>query len=269
MKMLTSCFLCALYFSLVLRDSHAQEKPSVALHQHGREILIEVQGRRLLEDTLQRLSQEYGWLIDFEEHVYTDDQMVDVTAASWRRDHPKERGAFDPRFETAEFILSNEVLAEGATERALQALLVQYNAKFPKQRYLSQQLGKNRYVVYGVRDGDSPEALNPAILVPPALNPLSGSQELNRVVSTCSSQNKFPIVIATVPANGLATHTIAPAAEKLTCRQAIDRVVVTVNPNLVYRLAYGSGDRQLYLNIVSADKYQTTPDGQRVLRPRN
>lgn len=269
MKVFTCCLLCSLCFSFVAKDSHAQDKPSVVLRQQGREIFIEVQGRRLLEDTLQRLSQEYGWLIDFEEHIYTDDQVVDVTAASWRRDHPHERGAFDPRFETAEFRLSNEVLVEGATERALQALLVQYNAKFPKQRYLFQRIGKDRYVVYGVRDGDSPEALNPTILVPPALNPLAGSLELNRVVSICSSQNRFPIVIATVPVNGLATHLIAPAAGKLTCRQAIDRLVITVNPNLTYRLAYGSGDRQLYLNIVSPDRYQTTSNGQRVLRPRN
>ncbi len=263
------CLLCAFFVGAAVANSPAQDMPSVVLHNRGGDILIEVQSRRPLEDTLQRLCQEYGWLVDFEEIVYTDDELIDVSAPAWRKTHPRQRGAMDPPLQRAKFTLPATLFGEDATGKAIEALLIQYNEQFSQQRYEFQKLGKLRFVVYGVRSAGVADALNAVAIVPPTQNRLSASSDLDRVVQICSANNRLPIVLGNIPINGLTTHLIAPSARKITCREAIDRIANAVSPNLTYRLAYEATNRQLFLSITSQGIYETSQDGRRTLRPRN
>jgi hypothetical protein len=70
--------------------------PGTSIETRGRDTYVSVINSRPLYQAVIAVSQKYGWVIDYEDPVYSAQESRDVTVPEWRRTHPNQRGALVP-----------------------------------------------------------------------------------------------------------------------------------------------------------------------------
>src|SRR5260370_24713242 len=86
----------SLLFILVLLPQpylSAEAKPRATITRSGNEVLVSADAARPLLEALTVIAEEYGWIVDYEDPIYSSAESRDVTDPAWRREHPKGRGA--------------------------------------------------------------------------------------------------------------------------------------------------------------------------------
>src|SRR5215475_1915416 len=74
------------------QDSVAKVSARVELRRSADSVTIIANGPRPLEQAVNRLSDEYGWTIDYEDPPYGPSDVVDATAPQWRAQNPTAKG---------------------------------------------------------------------------------------------------------------------------------------------------------------------------------
>jgi len=212
-----------------------------------------------VRDILVRLGQEYGWSINYEDPIYPASDTVDVSVSSWRRDHPGERGFYVPKWEDA-FSVHLPAAGEhvGSPFGILQGIVNEYNRSHESVKFRIQALSHSRFRVTGRPSGG--RGIFDATSVAVNRQPTQGTQELARIINSCSAETGLTIVLGIAPMNALNHAIIAGGIGKLDCGSAINRVIAQVSPELVYQVIEDIADRQLLLSITATHKLPGADD---------
>jgi hypothetical protein len=103
--------------------------------------------------------------------------------------------------------------------------------------------------------------------IPLGTKRLPAAAELTRVVDACSFRSPLKIEIAVAPLNALNRSFVEPSKGALTCREGIERTLLSVSRILVYQLMDDITDQILFLSIVPAHQLTIDSKGHQVLVP--
>jgi hypothetical protein len=156
-RMFVVCFLLGVPLLLL---AQAPAKPSfmnagVIQHQ-GPTGTSTANDPRPLMQTVEAISQEYGWTVDFEDPPYKSHfDLADDTDPVWRANHPNAKGV--TRVSGALFQSSfpePSTISDNAEEQVLQKLVSDYNASGNPGKFVVRKEADGRYAVIGISRRD-------------------------------------------------------------------------------------------------------------------
>ena len=218
-------------------------------------ITVTAASPRPMAQAARALAQRYGWIVDYEDPVYSKQESREVTDPAWRRTHPRERGAFDPS--GGEFIaqIKSGPTATPNEYEVLNALVRQYNmTENPGFFKLSSGLN-GRFTLEG---RSRTESSRPKIFLEENFTPGTqqqlASSALEALVNQCSAASKPPVSLGAVAINVLSQSSVLGVEGKMLCRTGLERILASTNYALEYELNYDISSEMYYLNVVIASK---------------
>ena len=200
-----------------------------------------------LKEITALIGQDAGVLVSYEDPWYDRDQTEDISAASWRKDHPNEIGFYVPKWSTLAISYEKPLRQPEAVESVLRSAIGKYNATHPAIRFELVRLGQRSYAVSG--HDNSGKAIGDHIVNPHFEKPWPASKALAIIVNSCSTAAGVRIEMGTVPLNLLATTTVNFDDRPRTCREWIQEVILATRATLVYQINVDISDKLYGLNI--------------------
>jgi hypothetical protein len=123
-------------------------------------VIVDANSPRPMDQALEAIAEQYGWVIDYEDPPYGSSDLVDDTDPAWRKAHPAEKGVtrVAGSMFRAEFSVDGDMVAGSPDEeRVLDKVVADYEASGnPGDFVLKKEGVAGRYAVVGVaaRDGN-------------------------------------------------------------------------------------------------------------------
>jgi hypothetical protein len=155
MKHLISfCTLLALPTLLSAQTSSAPSfMPSAIVEHSTAGGTVTANAPRPLRQVIEAVSQEYGWIVDYEDPVYRSKfDLVDSTDPTWRANNPNAKGAVrvaGGSFQS-NFPEPSSTSGVDAENQVLQKLVADYNASGNPGKFVVRQESGGRFAVVGV-----------------------------------------------------------------------------------------------------------------------
>jgi hypothetical protein len=147
-------------FSLVVLCCHgahlsAQISPEQTriTHQGSRTTIVAV-GARPLFQAVNALRDEYSWVVDYEDPIYSGSELVDDTSPNWRRLHPSSKGV--TRLVCSSFVTSFDgddaaaMQTSAGEEKVLRSVVRDYNAGARTERFELRRSASGRFTIVGL-----------------------------------------------------------------------------------------------------------------------
>lgn len=258
---------CVLALTLLLSSGALpQQYLSRAQITHsGEDVIVTAISPRPLEQAIDAISEEYGWIVDYEDPIYGRGESLDVTAPEWKKAHPLEKGQLLLP-SGGKFVANLGKIATGQANQkdAIKLIVDQYNRSGNPGRFRVIQTTGGRLVVSGVSQTESDKSSGG---VGDGVIQLSSDSEvasldLQNVVGQCASVNHVAIIFGIVPANALSQSLVEGYKGSATCRTAIERILSSIPYALTYRLLYDIGNQSYYLSIMPAHQVVLGSDGK-------
>lgn len=291
-RMILFCFVSMLLPSFPLEQAPA--KPSfmdAAVVQHnGAVASVTANFPRPLMQAVEAISQEYGWLADYEDPPYVSHfDLVDDTDPKWRASHPNGKavtrvsgGLFQTSLPEPSSIASGD-----AAEQVLQALVTGYNSSGNPGKFAVRKQAGGRYTVVGTARKDEngqDESVN-AILDTPITIPVQqrdAEETLQLILDTLTAKSGIKVCLGTVglSSNPLQDATVTIGGTDVPARtlllQALDQISRT-SPHFrrvfVWNFLFDADTPGYWLRLRTATKRVTDSNGQQVVEfidyPRN
>ena len=267
--------------------AQAPTKPSfmnAAVVQHnGAAGMLTANDPRPLSQAIEAISQEYGWIVDFEDPLYHSHfDLVDSTDPKWRASHPNEKGAtrvsgglFQSSFPEPSSITSGDV--EG---QVLQKLVADYNSSGNPGKFIVRKEAEGRYAVIGVSRKDESGKDEPvnALLDTPITIPVQqrdATATLQLIVDTLAATSGVKVKLGTIglSSNPLQEATLTIGGANVPARtlllQALDDVSRT-SPHFggifVWNFLFDADTDAYWLRLRSATKTEADPNGRQVVQ---
>ena len=81
----------------LLLGTHSLYSQTVSITSHDGKVSMKVTEARPLEELVNALSERYGWILDYEDPVYSDSEVKDDTDPAWRASHPTAARTNSPK----------------------------------------------------------------------------------------------------------------------------------------------------------------------------
>jgi len=239
---------------------------------------------------IEAISQEYGWIVDYEDPLYRSHfDLVDVTDPKWRAAHPNEKGALGVAgglFQSS-FPEPSSIASGDAEEQVLQKLVADYNSSGNPGKFVVRKEEDARYAVIGVsrrdengRDEAVNALLDTAISIP--VQQRDARATLNLIADTLTAFSGVKVYLGVT---GLSSDPLQDAEVTIggsnmpagtLLLQALDGVSST-SPHFwgifVWEFLFNADMNAYYLNLRSATKTETDADGRQRVQfiryPRN
>ena len=273
--------------------AQAPAKPSfmnAAVIQHnGAAGTLTANDPRPLSQAVEAISQEYGWVVDFDDPLYTSRfDLVDATDPTWKASHPNAKatrvagGLFQSNFPEPSSISSGDV-----EEQVLQKLIADYNASGNPGKFVVRKETEGRYAVIGVsrrdevgKDEKVNALLDTAISIPVQRRDARATLQL--VVDTLAASSGVKVYLGTV---GLSSDPLQDAEltiggsnvpARTLLLQALDGISST-SPHFrgifVWNFLFDADTNGYWLRLRSATETKTDANGRQTVQfiryPRN
>lgn len=245
---------------------------------------------RPLMQAIEAISQDYGWIVDFEDPLYQSHfDLVDATDPKWRASHPNGKGAtrVSGGLFQSSFPEPSSVTSDNAEEQVLQKLVADYNASGNPGKFVVRKETDGRYAVIGVSRKDETgkdETVN-ALLDTPISIPVQqrdATATLQLIVDTLTANSGVKIYLGTIglSSDPLQDATLTIGGTNIPARtlllQALDDVSTT-SPHFrgifVWNFLFDADTNAYWLRLRTATKTETDTNGRQVVRfiahPRN
>jgi len=255
-----------------VKERHKKYLDRAEVHHLGDSATITANSPRPLADTLMAVSQEYGWLIDFEDPpYYSAYDLVDDTDSAYRAAHPDEKGvtavggaAFQPRFP--------EILDRAASipeqERILDKIISDYNESSNPGQFSLRKEGGGRFSVIGSyikNESGQDEAVNPVLDTPITIKTETRNayETIELIVNTLTNTSKSKIMVGRVPTNLLYQTQVTVGGENIPARALISQVLSALRIKLYWHLYHDADVKKYALNLLPLVKVSYDASGRR------
>jgi hypothetical protein len=257
---------------LILSQFHlsAQErKPRASITRSGNQLLISAYAARPLLEAITVVAEEYGWIVDYEDPIYSNTESKDVTDPAWRRAHPTERGAWNPSGGTFVAKLGKSDDVPLHEKETLESIVEQYNHSDNPGSFRLVRTPSGRLVVSGRSRLDATESGRGPFdtLIFPFPNSQVAINALQKLIDQCASRNGVTMVVGMVPLNAMSQSIVEGHKESESCRDEFARILSALPYALTYEILYDISSRTYYWSVVPAHHVVSGQDGNRKLVP--
>ena len=260
----------------------------VIAHQ-GTTATLTASDPRPLMQTITTITQEYGWIVDYEDPPYRSQfDLVDDTDPTWRANHPTAKGVVrvsGALFQT-NFPEPSTVTGNNGEEQVLQKLVADYNSSGNPGKFTVRKEAEGRFAVIGVsrRDDSGKDELVNALLDTAISIPIQqrdATSTLQLIVDTLASTTGVKVYLGTIglssdPLQGIE---LAVGGTNVPARTLLLQTLDGISNSKFFRgvLVWNflfDADRNGYdLRLRTATKAETDAYGRQVVRfiehPRN
>lgn len=291
MKRSVLLFLLAVPFAVLAQAPTKPTFMNAAVVQHnGAAGTLTANDPRPLSQAIEAISQEYGWIVDFEDPLYRSHfDLVDATDPKWRATHPTAKGAmrvsgglFQSSFPEPSSISSGD-----AEEQVLQKLVADYNSSGNPGKFIVRKEAEGRFAVVGTsrkdengRDEAVNALLDTAISIP--VQQRDATATLQLIVDTLSANTRVKVYLGTIglSSDPLQDAQLAIGGANVPARtlllQALDAISST-SPHFrgifVWNFLFDADTNAYWLRLRSATKTETDANGRQAVQfirsPRN
>ena len=204
-------------------------------------LTVEAQEARPLRQASAALCSEYGWMLDYEDPIYTASDLVDATNDKWRQTRPFAHGVVIPvgghfLFSTVLPDLS-ELNSGQACGRILRQMVQRYNSTGNPGHLALLDSGNRRFAIAGSLQNGITGVFG--LKVVPAQGDQTIDHLLASVLAAVSGQLGKPVKLGFVPMNALRRKAPSTAGgSEVLARTAIANALDATHSNLVYEALY-------------------------------
>lgn len=173
--------LLTVYVVALASDQAAPPKPKfwdrATIEQANGTVSVRANYPQPLQQAIEAIRQEYGWVVDYEDPPYESYDLVDNTDPGWRRAHPDAKGVTRVAgglFTTTFSVRSDMSSGSSGEEQVLEKVVADYNASGNPGRFIVKREGADRFAIVGIGIRDSngsdkavPPVLDTRISLPP------------------------------------------------------------------------------------------------------
>jgi hypothetical protein len=272
---LLSCLLCVALHAQVERPKGPFMPRGIVQH-HGNSATTLADDPRPLLQAVTAVSEEYGWVVDFEDPPYESDaDLVDDTAPQWRARHPGEKGfrivaggAFQSNYSEK----PNTATSPVEERLVLNKIVSDYNASGNPGKFVVRKQSDGSYAVVGnsVKDDNGNSKSVSSVLDTPISIP-SGRRDvlttIGLILDAVSSSSGIKILAATMPMNVLIHSQVTIGGENVSARNLLLEALAGTKRTTVWQLLYDADNQTYYLNIIFAKIAQYDTSGKRTTVP--
>jgi hypothetical protein len=246
--------LLALVLSLPF-GAEAQDPSQVAHIAHvGKDVVVTAPGARPLYLALTAVSEEFGWIVDYEDPVYSAEETRDATVPEWRRAHPHEHGSIVPSGENFAANLGQVDRNHPHVTEVVGNLVAQFNRSANPGVFRVIHTAAGRLVVAGrsrTQKGSDPAGVLDQSIIPGAERQVV-DDALKSLTVQCSAACGVSIALGQIPGNAVGQSAVGGYKGSISCRDQLGRILSALPYALTYALLYDPGGRTYYLSIVPA-----------------
>jgi hypothetical protein len=210
------------------------------------------------------LSETYGWVIDYEDPIYTGPEIEDTTDPRWLKEHPDGRHVYSPASGAFSADLGRMGRGNPDEQDSVKKLLDLYNHTSSPGFYSMMRTTGGRVVITGRSRSQSPSGFVPPLSqqMLPSPDSETMSKALQELIARCGSAGGVPIEFGIGPTDPAATGEVAGYNGPITCREQLGRILAVLRVRSRYALLYDINRHAYYLSIVPAHRLVPGPDGK-------
>lgn len=239
----------------IASDSRAMERAEI---KHANSVAtVTARSARPLEQALDAVREEYGWVVDFEDPIYKPSELVDDTDPQWRKDHPLAKGVTRPA--GGDFTASleesnpNEVLSLAGEARILETLVKAYNSS-GNPGHFELKDSEGRYAIVGTT-ASAPGAGDPtsSIMDMPLdieAKERNGAEAVGDILAAVSQKAGRKAELMSLPNNAFLQAKVTIGGSGTTARAFMTQVVNAISVPVYWELTYDA-DVDLYLMVIT------------------
>jgi hypothetical protein len=208
---------------------------------------------RPLRQAVESLSQEYGWTVDYEDPVYSNDEAVERTDPLWAASHPgvRQRLVAGHRFES-EFPEAADMSSATEEKGVLQKIVADFNKSGNPGQFAVVDEESRRFAIVGQANGATKTILD----TPITLNIVqrNGSFALDSLSEALTISSGTKVVVAAYPLNLFVQTMYTINAANQPAREVLLDMVDATHRKIEWTLLYDIDDKAYYLNLIGVVK---------------
>jgi hypothetical protein len=240
------------------QDSTAKVSARVELRRSAATVTITANGPRPLELAVSRLSDEYGWIVDYEDPPYGPSDVVDATTPQLRAQNPK--GKRVTMVKSAEFQSHfredrNESDPIASEARVLETVVSDYERNMRIGRFSVRAEGTRRFSVVGtgvLNDAGASNLTRPLLDTPVSvpLETQTAARALDTILAALTTQSRTRVSAGMVPVNLLTQTSVTVGGEHVAVRTLLRQVLSSIGHPLRWELLYDPDERAYFFNVL-------------------
>jgi hypothetical protein len=230
---------------------------------------------RPLEQALTAVSEEHGWIVDYEDPPYTiAPDLVDDTSPQWRVSHPDSPGvtipaggAFQSDYDEGAAIAT--LKGQGA---ALRKIVSEYNRSGNPGKFLVREEEDGRFAVVGTtvkanagKERNVASILDTRISLPTQQR--SAAETIEAILKEVSDTSGTRLVVGTAPLNIILNSQVTVGGENLPARTLLLQTLNGTGRTLIWSLLYDADIPSYALNLRVATIASRDTYGRKSLTP--
>jgi hypothetical protein len=209
---------------------------------------------RPLAQALTALSEEYAWVVDFEDPpYYSKYDLVDDTDAKWRAAHRTAKGvtaiagdSFQSQFPEN----PNAASSPAEEEHILDTVVSDYNASTNPGRFSVVNEGDGRFAIVGISvkgDNGQDQPVNPILdtLISIPTDRRDAYTAIETILNALTVKSGTKVAPFVVPTNALAHSQVTVGGQNIPARVLLLQTLSAANLKLYWRLYYDH-DMKMY-----------------------
>lgn len=267
----------SLFFNLVYAkpQSRAQFMKEGVVIRNGDTATVKANDPRPLAQAIEAVREEYGWVVDYEDPLYSDSELVDAANPTWRASHPDApmvKGIAGGAFESA-FDERSALASTAGEEAALQKIVAEYNRSGNPGKFMVRDEGEEafnpeipgfrksvvrRYSIVGVSGIlDTPVSIS--------IERRSAQGTIDLIARELSTKTKVKVFGGAFANNLLIQSQVTIGGESLPARDLLLQTLNATQRPQIWRFLCDPGANMCVINIQTAARVERDADGKKRL----
>jgi hypothetical protein len=256
----------------VVQQRHSRYMDRAEVRHLGNSATITANSARPLAQGITALSEEYGWVIDFEDPpYYSKYDLVDDTDSKWRAAHPTAKGVtaiagdgFQSQFSEN----ANAATSIPEEEHILDTLVSDYNASENPGRFSVRHEGDGRFAIVGtyVKDENgTDEAVSPILDTPISVqtDTRDAYTTIQIILNAVTVKSQTKVVPGMMALNALYRSKVTIGGENIPARTLLLQTLSAAKIKLYWHLYYDNDVKMYLFNMLPLRKANYDASGNR------
>jgi hypothetical protein len=228
-------------------------------------VTITANDARPLAQALTALSEEYAWVVDFEDPPYFSKyDLVDDTDANWRATHPTAKGVtaiagntFQRQFPEN----PNAPSSPAEEQHILETVVSDYNASTNPGRFSVVNEGDGRFAIVGISvkgDNGQDQPVNPILdtLISIPTDTRDAYSAIETILNALTAKTGTKVAPFMVPRNALARSQVTVGGRNIPARVLLLQTLSAAKLKLYWHLYYDHDVKMYGFSLLSYMKKQ-------------
>jgi len=226
---------------------HNKYMDHAEVHHLNNSATVTANSPRPLSQAVTALSEEYAWVIDFEDPpYYSKYDLVDDTDAKWRVAHPTEKGVTviaGDTFQSQFPVTPNVGGSPAEVERILDAVVSDYNSSTNPGRFSVLNEGDGRFAIVGTHVKDEKgqdQAITPILDTPISVptGTRDGLATIHIILDALTAKSQIQVVPGLLALNALHQTQVTVGGENIPARTLLLQTLSAAKVKLYWDLYY-------------------------------